>query len=442
MRPTRTAVIRPLLVVVPALILALSIGTPPVATAEGSVVVHASLADVDFPQSVTFRLEAESATQITDVSLQVNTPGQRYGAAVRNVRPSFTPGQSVSATWTWPRAGNGLPPGTEIIYRWRITAADGSVTETAQESIRVQDRRYQWQELTEGPITVRWYRGGDAFGREIMAAAKESAARLARLQGVDLRNALTIHVYGSQPELFEAVPGAPGWIGGIAIPEFDTVMIGIEPSNLSWGRRALTHEIAHQLVYQMTAHPTLGSRVPTWLNEGLAVVAEGESEDRNQTLLDEAVANNTLPTLRALNAPFSAQSGHLAGVAYAASESAVRFLLDEFGPEPMRTMLQALSDGLTANEASTRAYGRTLDSLEDTWRTSLGLEPLERTAPDRAAPADGASQAAPRPSAAVTERGPDLLWSVAALVAITVVFGVAGGFLIARRWRSPASDQE
>jgi hypothetical protein len=419
----------------------LFVAGPPIAAAEGSVVVRASQADVDFPRSVTFRLEAEGAAPITDVSLQVNTPGQRYGAAVRNVRPNFTPGPTVSATWTWPRTGNGSPPGAEITYRWRITAADGSVTETAQESIRVQDRRYQWQELTEGPITVRWYRGGDAFGREIMAAAKESAARLARLQGVDLRNPLTIHVYGSQPELFEAVPGAPGWIGGIAIPEFDTVMIGIEPSNLPWGRRALTHEIAHQLVYQMAAHPTLGSRVPTWLNEGLAVVAEGESEERSQTLLDEAVTNDTLPTLRALNAPFSARSGHLAGVAYAASESAVRFLLEEFGPEPMRTMLQALSEGLTPNEASSRAYGRPLDSLEDAWRTSLGLEPLARSDPDQAAPSDGAGQGAPQPSATVTESERDLVWPVAVLVAITAVFGVAGGLLVARRLRHPASDQ-
>ncbi|MGD9892418.1 MAG: peptidase MA family metallohydrolase, partial [Dehalococcoidia bacterium] len=306
MRSIRVAGASPRIVIAVACMLTLLVALPLVATAEGAVVVRASQAEVDFPRSVTFRLEAESATPITGVTLQVNTPGQRYGSAVRNVRPSFTAGPAVSATWTWPRMGNGLPPGAEITYRWRITDADGHVTETALESIRVEDDRYQWQELTEGPITVRWYKGGDAFGREIMAAAKESAARLAQLQGVDLHNPLTIHVYGSQPELFEAVPGAPGWIGGIAIPEFDTVMIGIEPSNLPWGRRALTHEIAHQLVYQMTAHPTLGSRVPTWLNEGLAVVAEGESEDRNRSLVDEAVASDTLPTLRALDAPFSA----------------------------------------------------------------------------------------------------------------------------------------
>src|SRR5215207_10883940 len=231
----------------------------PVARAEDSVVIRSSEAQVNFPRGVSFRLEAESASGITDVQLQVNTPGQRYGSAVRNVRPTFAPGPRVNATWTWPRFGDQLPPGAEIAYRWRITEADGRVTETSQNSVRVQDSRHDWQELSEGRITVRWYRGDEGFGREVLAAAREGAARLEQLQGVDLRHPLTIHVYGSQADLFEAVPGAPGWIGGIAIPEFDTVMIGIEPTNLPWGRRALTHEMAHQLVYQMTAHPTLGS---------------------------------------------------------------------------------------------------------------------------------------------------------------------------------------
>jgi hypothetical protein len=403
--------------------------------AEEPVVVRASRAEINFPRNVSFRLEAESDVEITDIQLQVNTPGQRYGAAVRNVRPSFTPGQQITATWTWPRRGSGLPPGAEITYRWRITDTAGRVTETPLESVRVLDARYRWQELSEGLITVRWYNGGDGFGRDLLAAAQESTQRLSQLQGVDLRYPLTIHVYGSQAELYEAVPGAPGWIGGIAIPEFDTVMIGIEPNNLPWGRRALTHEIAHQLVYQMTAHPTLGSRVPTWLNEGLAVVAEGETEARNHALVDQAVAANTLPTLRALSAPFSAQSGHLAGVAYAASESAVRFLLDTHGAEPMRTMLRALGDGLTPDEASQRAYGRTLDEIENDWRISLGLRPLDRGEPGTG---DSGSLSALQGSGAA---GPEpwLLWSIAGLIALLLLAGSAGGLLIVRRSRGSGS---
>jgi hypothetical protein len=401
--------------------------------AEEPLLVRASEVQVSFPRGVSFRLEVESPAGIADVQLQVNTPGRRYGAAVRNVRPNFTPGGQVVATWTWQRFGNQLPPGAEITYRWRITEVDGRVTETPQTSVRVEDGRHPWQTLSDGPITVRWYRGGDAFGREVLAAAQESAARLRDLQGVDLRYPLTIHVYGSQNELFEAVPGAPGWIGGIAIPEFDTVLIGIEPSNLPWGRRALTHEMAHQLVYQMTAHPTLGSRVPTWLNEGLAVVAEGETELRSQQLLDQAIADGTLPTLRALSSPFSAQTGHLAGVSYTASESAVRFLLDEHGPEAMRAMLTALSEGLSPDEAARRAYGRSLDRLEDGWRASLGLDPFDRGDPAAATSPDDGSTEQSQQRAGAADDSRWIVWLALGLGGLTLIVIVAGGWLVVRR---------
>jgi hypothetical protein len=48
----------------------------------------------------------------------------------------------VSASWTWSRFGNVLPPGAVVTYRWRITDAEGRVTETDQASVRVQDGRH------------------------------------------------------------------------------------------------------------------------------------------------------------------------------------------------------------------------------------------------------------------------------------------------------------
>jgi hypothetical protein len=422
---------RPVAIVV-ALVLALALMAP--AAADGAIVVRSWDARVDFPRSIGFTLDAEAAAGVTDVQLQVSTPGQRYGNATRNVRPRFTPGQSVRAEWLWPRFGSALPPGSEVVYRWRITDAAGGVLETPARSVRVDDPRHAWREASDGLVTVRWYRGGDAFGRTVLAAARDSVAHLERDQGVTLQSPLTIHIYGSQQDLFEAVPGAPGWIGGIAIPDFDTVMLGIAPDDLDWGRRALTHEIAHQVIYQMTFHPTLGSRVPTWLNEGLAVVAEGETEAKTRELLDEAVRTDTLPTLRSLSGGFSGRGGHLAGVAYAASESAVRFLLARGGPEQMRSVLLALAEGVNADDAARRVYGRSLDQLEDEWRTSLNLTPRDRSG-------GGPSSRMARPEAGVPATLPApaqrdalvpawLPWTAGGL-ALLALLAAAGGLTLA-----------
>ena len=414
----------------------LAVGRAAPVRADTPVVVRSSAAEVNFPRDVSFQLEAESAAGISDVQLQVNTPGRRYGAAVRNVRPSFAPGQTVSASWTWPRYGNALPPGTVITYRWRITDTEGHVTETDQSTVRVQDSRHAWRELTDGAITVRWYRGNDRFGQDLLAAVRDSAERLTRLQGVDLQYPLTIHVYGSQQELYEAVPGVPRWIGGISIPEFDTVIVGIEPKDLAWGRRALTHEMTHQLVFQMTAHPTLGSRIPTWLNEGLAVVAEGETEGANRRLIDDAVAHDSLPTLRSLASSFSGRDGHLAGLSYAAAESAVRFILDEYGADAMRAMLHGLGDGLSPDEAAGRAYGLTLDQIEDAWRQKLGLRPFNRDRAD-----GGRAIPTPQSDATTSARTPGddgRAWTLRFALALTgmaVLILTAGGWLAVRRLR-------
>lgn len=315
---------------------------------------------------------------ITDLQLQLSTPGRRYGAAIRNLRPTFTPGQRVAASWTWARFGSDLPPGTEISYRWRMTDAAGQERLTDQQSVRVEDSRYQWQEAHEGLLTVRWHQGDRRFGDAVLAASIASIATLREQQGVELRYPVTVHVYGSQSELYQALPGVPTWIGGISVPELDTVMVGFNTSGLREGERALTHELTHQVIYQMTAHPTVGSQVPTWLNEGLAVASEGATDTRNRDLLDEAIQNDELPTLRNLSAPFSTRATHLAGVAYAAAESAVRYMLAQYGAERMRTLLLTLGDGVSANDAALRAYGRSFDSLEDGWRAQLGLQPYDR----------------------------------------------------------------
>lgn len=412
------------------LLLTLAVTGP--ARAETAVTVRRSEARVDFPRGVTFQLDADSDTGIADLQLQLSTPGRRYGAAIRNLRPAFTPGQHVAASWTWARFGSDLPPGTEISYRWRVTEAAGQETLTDPQSVRVDDGRYQWQEAREGLLTVRWHQGDRRFGDAVLAAATASVTRLREQQGVDLRYPVTIHVYASQNELYQALPGVPTWIGGISVPELDTIMVGFNTSGLAEGERALTHELTHQVIYQMSAHPTLGSQVPTWLNEGLAVVSEGATDRRNRDLLDEAIENDALPTLRNLSAPFSTRATHLAGVAYAASESAVRFLLDQYGAERMRTLLLTLGEGVSANDAALRAYGRSFDALEDGWRAQLGLQPYDRSgdAAVTRAPATGATGTA---AVSPARSGPGVVVWLSLALAVVALIGVGGSAWLLRR---------
>jgi hypothetical protein len=383
--------------------------------AESGIKVTGSTARVSFPAEVTFSLDAESGSEITEVTLLLNTPGQRYGAYTRNVRPDFSPGQRVTATWTWRRYGSSLPPGTEITYLWRLTDAAGAVLETPLASVRVDDNRFQWRELRDGLLTVRWYEGDDAFGRSLLDAATTAARQLSAEQGVDLTSPVTVHVYGSQKDLYTALPGLPPWVGGVSLGEWDSLLVPIPPRDLAGGRKTLAHELTHQLIYQITFNPSLGSRLPAWLNEGLAVVSEGPTSRENRLTLDEAVSLDHLPTLRRLGNGFSSLSGQQAQLAYTAAESVVRFLLRSEGPERMRALLAQFGEGRTADDALRRVYGRGVDETEDRWRISLGLRPLDRGS-DSAVDAPEAAPA--RPGRTTQER-----WVLAAGVAAVCLSG-------------------
>jgi hypothetical protein len=405
-----------------------ALALPPVRAAAAGVTVISSTARVDFPWGVTFTLEAASEAGISDVSLLLSLPNQRYGAYPRNVRPDFQPGSRILATWSWRRYGSQLPPGAEISYRWRITDAAGASLETPAATVRVEDTRFPWQELKSDSVTLRWYRGDEAFGRRLLDAATAAVTRLAHEQGVDLVRPVTVLVYGSQAELYSALPGTPPWIGGISIGEYDTVLVPIGPDDRGEGRRALLHELTHQLVYQITFNPGLGSHVPAWLNEGLAVVAEGETSRENRQALARAVQFDDLPTLRALVNAFSTLPGPDAQVAYAAAESVVRYLLREYGPERMRILLTRFGEGRTPDDALRAVYGTGQDGIEDGWRVSLGLRPRDR---------GGTPNVGDRPAAHARQPEVETRIVVAGAAAIAVLLAVSavGSLLLVRRGR-------
>jgi hypothetical protein len=326
---------------------------------------------------VSFTLVAAGQSAITSVGLQVNTPGKSYGAIPRDVKPTFSPGSAVRATWIWdsPGPGNQLPPGVDIAYRWSLQDTDGNTMQSDWATIRYGDGRYSWREKSQPGVNLYWYEGGEDFGAQLMNAAQSGLDKLRQEQGVDLKNAVSIYVYSDQRGLRGAMLGSPTWIGGRAYPEFGTILLVIDQSGLDAGERSLVHELTHQLVYQQTFDPLLGSHVPLWLNEGLAVTSEGPTAPEFERALSAAVKDNRVQSFRNLDGAFPSDT-KASTLAYAQSESFVRYLLGIRGAGGMRSLLSALQRGNRIDAALTQTYGTDLDGVQDSWRTSVGAPPL------------------------------------------------------------------
>ena len=348
--------------------------------ADAGITVLASDVEIDFPRQAVFTLEAESSTDIVDVRLCYRVDKMKYAEVVSEAWADFTRATRIDARWVWDMRQASLPPGAEVTYWWVIEDAAGNRLETSFEIMRFDDGRYVWQSLTSSgflaesqisqgdELTIFWYEGDSPFARALMDVCEEGLARLTEDIGTSPQRPIRIYVYASTSDLQGAMIFPYEWTGGVAFPEFSTIAIGISPAALTWGKRALVHELTHLVVYQATFGPY--GRLPTWLDEGLATYNEGELAASLRSCLESAILEDRLISVRSLSSPFSAET-EKACLSYAQSYSLVEYLLDSYGQDKMLELLTLFRQGNTHDEALTEVYGFDTDGLDANWRATL-----------------------------------------------------------------------
>jgi hypothetical protein len=155
------------------------------------------------------------------------------------------------------------------------------------------------------------------------------------------------------------------WTGGVAYPRYGTIAIGIAPNNLSWGKRAIAHELTHLVIHQMILNPY--NDLPTWLDEGLAMYTEGELGAEFIAYLKKAIAEDSLISVRSLSSPFSAYAAE-ASLSYAQSCSLVEFLITSYGQGKMLELLNTFKEGSSYDGALEEVYGFDMNGLDTLWR--------------------------------------------------------------------------
>jgi len=362
--------IKRIFLITSALLLLLS---PSLVAAGDDIAVIDSDVDVNFPSQAEFTLEAESYVDIVNVRLYYQVDKMNYAEVVSEGWADFTPASRIEANWVWDMRNASLPPGAEVTYWWMIEDADGNRFETSPEIMHFDDDRYLWQSLTStvpqgGELTLFWYEGDDSFARELMDACEEGLARLTQDIGTYPERPIKIYIYASANDLKGAMIFPQEWTGGVAFTAFSTIAIGITPSNLDWGKRAVVHELAHLVVHQATFSPY--GQLPLWLDEGLAMYNEGELDPVFRSCLQEAILEDKLISVRSLCSPFSAETEKVC-LSYAQSYSLVEYLLDNYGQDKMLDLLTILKQGSTYDEALIEVYDFDIDGLDARWRGTL-----------------------------------------------------------------------
>jgi hypothetical protein len=336
------------------------------AQAQGELSVLESSAEADFPYRMHFDLSARSNFDITDIRLCYFVDRTSFADVFTEVSLDFVPATTVDVSWSLEMVMvGGLPPGSSLDYWWKISDDGGANLETEPVSVRFDDTRYDWTTLTEGQITIYCYQEDLGFALELMIAAQEALERLADDTGAVLDRPAQLYIYANSLDLQGAMIHPQEWTGGVAYTRHGIIAIGIAPTNISWGKRAISHELAHLVVHQMTLNPY--NSLPTWLDEGLAMYAEGEIEDVFIGYLERAIDNDSLISVTSLSSPFSVYS-NMASLGYAQSASLVRYLIESYGQPKMLELLNTFKEGSGYDEALEAVYGFDMETLDSLWQ--------------------------------------------------------------------------
>jgi hypothetical protein len=224
----------------------LSILSPTLVQSQSGLTILANSAQVEFPSKLSFNLSAEGDVNITDIRLCYTVDRASFAQVTSEVYIEFVPATVVDVNWTLEMIKiGGLPPGSSVDYWWTIEDASGSKIETAPSRIQFDDNRYSWRSLTGGEVTIYWYKGNDSFAREIMLSAQQALARLAEDTGAELEQPVKLYIYANAQDLQGAMIYPQEWTGGVAFTRYGIIAIGIAPHDLSWGKRAIAHELTH-----------------------------------------------------------------------------------------------------------------------------------------------------------------------------------------------------
>ncbi len=351
---------------------------PLTARAQGELVSFQAGASYRFSQSLSFWAEVVADEPIYEVVLFY---GREDARLVRRVYPSFTPSVRLRTEHDLLLDPGQYAPGTRLRYWWRFVLASGAQVETPPESLVYTDDSHDWQILSAGRVDLHWYGARSAQAESLLQLANEALARIEEEIGIASDRQIQVYVYASERDMRPALTtrsddyDARVTTLGVVVAEDTLVLLGSHPDV----ERTLAHELSHIVVGLATDNPYAG--LPRWLDEGLAMHAEQDLPKGNERALANAIRQDALLSVRSM----SSYSGRAEEVDlfYGASHSVVTFLLDTFGQDKMRELLQVFAQGTLQETALRQVYGFGLDELDARWRVSLGLAP--RTLPGEGA---------------------------------------------------------
>jgi hypothetical protein len=326
-------------------------------------------ASADFPAGITFSVEFETDEPIARAELFYTSDGDE---SLRLVTVPVTDPAVRSLSYFLDLRIYYYPPGIDMVFQWRLTGENGLTVQSQQSRAPWIDDRFEWQFLETDDVQVATYKGGEEFTQSILDSAQHAIDQIQADLGAELDQQVRIWAYATNDDFGGTkAPNSEQWSVGVAYPSLKVILAVLPPGDAAETGRVVPHEISHQVISQAIHNPF--NRLPTWLDEGIAVSYQENGNSHFPAMVQQAADDGVLFSIMALNASFP-YDGNQATLGYAQSFSIVNFIRETWGEDGLAELVAVYRQGVSHDEAAMHALGVDLAELDRLWKESLGYQ--------------------------------------------------------------------
>ena len=246
---------------------------------------------------------------------------------------------------------------------------------------------HDWQVYASPHFDVHYYPPMEPFIQDIVSYAESAYLDISRTLDHELRFRVPLVVYKTHGEFQQTnilLAELPDGVAAFAEPvQYRMVLpIDLPPDELY---ELIAHELTHIFQYSIFFEGYLGralrSRAPTWLIEGMASYVAQDEDNLDQMVIRDAVVNNILPPIQALN--------QVTFLTYRYGHAVFDFIEQEHGIEGLRSFIFEFKKVLltgNAGRAIKEAFGYDVDEFNRRFNRFLRRKYfpilLEKKSPD------------------------------------------------------------
>ena len=275
--------------------------------------------------------------------------------------------------------GSYYPPGTEFDLEIELIDVEGNIYRArSNNSIQYLDPSKNWKDAKGEGFSILYYGVQTSRVENLVTQVNARIPTIKKVVGVNNTPEFKAVVF---PSVQEATPSFPPisktatdqlFFAGFAQPQYRLFVQG-QMNTLTF-----IHELTHLYVHEAVSS-SLTARMPSWLDEGLAVFLEtGKSEPSNQRLRS-SVRPDELLLLRNMNTIPGRREDVF--IFYPQAGAFVGYLVEKYGAGTMARYLAGINNGESAIENFKEIYGSSIYEIENDWRSTFNATPITIPSP-------------------------------------------------------------